>query len=260
VVRGSTPQPLPSTRWEVQALAHLVPGSVTLLGSDASEQRLDALARAGKLREVRLLHLATHGHIRDDRPQWSALLLARDHLPDPLEQQRQGKPVYTGELRVSALREKQWQLDADLVTLSACQTALGKDGNGDGLLGFAQAFLRNGARCVVLSRWSVNDTATALLMLRFYENLLGKRAGLKKALPRAEALAEASQWLRQLRRSEALVLASRLSEGKLTHTTRAPEEEGTAVETAVKVPVPTGDRPYAHPAYWAAFVLVGDPD
>jgi len=237
-----------------------VPLNTILLDSDASEQRLDELARAGKLKGFRLLHLATHGIIHEERPEWSALLLARDRLPDPLEQVRQCKPVYTGELRVKAIREKRWKLDADLVTLSACQTALGSDRQGDGLLGFAQAFLQSGAHSVVLSRWSADDTATALLMLRFYENLLGKRAGLKKPMPRAEALAEASQWLRQLRRSDALVLTSRLGGGKLTHTTRGTEEEWTVAEGAVKVPVPTGDRPYAHPAYWAAFVLVGDPD
>jgi CHAT domain-containing protein/tetratricopeptide (TPR) repeat protein len=250
--------PLPGTRGEVQSLAGLVPGSTTLLGSDACEQRLDELSRTGQLKGFRLLHLAAHGRIHPERPEWSALLLANDHLPDPLEQQRQGKPVYTGELRVGVIRK--WQLDADLVTLSACQTALGTEGSGDGLLGFAQAFFQSGSRAVLLSRWSVADRATALLMQRFYQNLLGKREGLSGPMSRGEALAEARQWLRQLSRGEVAALETRLGLGQSAHVLRSTEEDWTATGNGEKVAVSRDDCPYAHPAYWAAFVLVGDPD
>jgi CHAT domain-containing protein len=99
--------------------------------------------------------------------------------------------------------------------LSACQTGLGKEAGGDGLLGFAQAFLSRGARSVVLSRWQVDDTATALLMVRFYENLLGKRKGLSKPLGRALALQEARDWLRKLPRAEAGKLVASLAGGTL---------------------------------------------
>src|SRR4029077_20951512 len=88
-----------------------------------------------------------------------------------------------------------WKLDADLVVLSACQSALGKQVGGEGYLGFAQALFLAGARSLVLSLWQVDDTATALLMVRFYQNLLGKREGLTKPLVKAEALREAKQWL-----------------------------------------------------------------
>ena len=174
MTRGPDPVPLPGTKWEVQALSRLVPQSTTLLGSDASEQRLDELARAGQLKEYRLLHLATHGVVDWQTPQRSRLLLARDRLPDPKDTPP-GKKPYSGELTVGDIRQS-WKLDADLVVLSACQTALGRGARGDGLLGFTQAFLQCGARAVVLSRWEAEDTATALLMLRFYENLLGQRA------------------------------------------------------------------------------------
>ena len=60
---------------------------------------------------------------------------------------------------------------------------------GEGYLGFAQPLFAKGARSLVLSLWKVDDDATALLMTRFYGNLLGKRAGLKAPLPKAEALA-----------------------------------------------------------------------
>jgi CHAT domain-containing protein len=245
---------LPGSRLEVESIARLVPSTTTLLGSDASEQQLDHLLASGKLQGYRLLHFATHGEVARDRPEWSALILAQDRLPSAVEQARQGKKVYNGRLTVAAIRAG-WQLDCDLVVLSACQTALGKYAEGDGLLGFAQAFLQKGARSVVMSRWKVDDTATALLMVRFYENLLGKRKGLKPGMGRADALTEAKKWLRELSRKEAGPLAARLAGGVLrgTEGDERPLVKG-------KARLPEGEKPFAHPFYWAAFVLVGDPD
>jgi CHAT domain-containing protein len=257
VRRGPDPVALPGTRWEVQTLSRLVPQCTALLGSEASEQCLDDLAQTDKLKSFRLIHLATHGIIDWDTPARSRLLLARDHLPDPRDVPP-GRKSYNGELTVAAIRDS-WKLDADLVVLSACQTALGRQGYTEGLLGFSQAFLQCGARCVVLSRWEADDTATALLMLRFYENVLGKRKELKGPLPRAEALDEAKQWLRDLPRRDAEPLAAALQAGNLGTTQR----RGSVVELNVKeraVKLPVGERPYAHPYYWAAFVLIGDPD
>jgi CHAT domain-containing protein len=182
------------------------------------------------------------------------VLLARDTLPDPLRQVQQNKKVYTGALTVDTIR-RDWRdaLDADLVVLSACVTGLGKESHGDGMLGFAQAFLSRGARCVVLSRWHVNDDATALLMQRFYQNLLGKRAGLKQPLGRAAALEEARTWLRNLSRKEAGTAVASLPRGEVKPL------PGTSKPPAPR-PVPPGEKPYAHPYYWSAFVLIGDPD
>jgi CHAT domain-containing protein len=202
-----------------------------------------------------VIHLATHGLIDRQRPENSALVLARDRLPDAVEQARQGKKVYDGFLRVSTILSE-WDLDADLVVLSACETGLGQQGWGEGLLGFAQALLQKNARSVLLSRWKVDDTATALLMLRFYENLLGKRDR-TKPMGRAQALAEAKKWLASLDREQALALGGGLVAGEVRGTVKKLKKPS---KPDARVKLPAGERPFAHPAFWAVFVLIGEAD
>jgi CHAT domain-containing protein len=247
--------PLPGTRAEVQALARLfgeAPPPRLLFDSQASEQNLYALARSGELGKYRYVHLATHGEVDNTLPLRSAIILSRDALPDPLKQLEAGLPVFDGRLEAREVLE-QWHLNAELVTLSACQTALGKYERGEGFVGFAQALILCGSRSVCLSLWKVDDTATALLMHRFYANLLGKREGLKGPMAKAAALREAKEWLRGLSRDNALRVAAAVSQGV---------ERGKGRKRQPLLPeTPAGakdERPYAHPYYWAAFVLIGD--
>jgi CHAT domain-containing protein len=121
------------------------------------------------------------------------------------------------------------------------------------MLGFAQALIEKGARSVVLSRWKVDDAATALLMSRFYENLTGK-GDAKSAMKRAEALREAKTWLRNLSSEESKAKLSKLF-GGVPVGERGPVVKGVKVTEAK-----AGEKPYADAYYWAAFVLVGDPD
>jgi CHAT domain-containing protein len=235
--------PLPGTRREVEALARLFEKSDKLLGSEACEQQLEQLATSGRLQEYRYLHLATHGMLDPKIALHSALILAQDDLPDPLQQVLAGKRAYDGRLTAEQIL-RTWKLDAELVTLSACQSGLGQYAGGEGYVGFAQALFVAGSRSLVLSQWQVDDNATALLMTRFYENLLGKRKGLDKPLPKAEALREAKEWLRGLNEKE---VGQRLAE-----LPRSGEREKPAA-------VPATVHPYAHPYYWAAFILIGDP-
>lgn len=145
------------------------------------------------------------------------------------------------------------ELDADLVVLSACDTGLGRAAGGEGYFGFTQALFARGARSVVLSLWEVDDNATSLLMTRFYQNLLGRRPGLKAKMPKAEALAEAKVWLRGLteeQASEELEALTRGGERPLLTADAPPPQRGPS----------SNRRPYDHPNYWAAFILVGSPD
>src|SRR5262249_32248518 len=162
----------------------------------------EQMAEKDELKGFRLLHLATHGEADADFVRESALVLAQHRQPslaENLARVRAGKRTLSNRLTVDAVL-RSWSLDADLVTLSACESGIGGEGGAEGMLGFAQALLQKGARSVVLSRWKVDDAATALLMARFYENVLGKRDGLKSARKRAEGLQEAKKWLRELPR------------------------------------------------------------
>jgi CHAT domain-containing protein len=206
---------------------------------------LDRLARQGQLGRFRYVHLATHGFGDPAEGLRSHLLLSQERLPDPPAAVHAGQEVYDGKLTAEQIL-RTWKLNAEVVTLSACETALGQQQGGEGYLGFAQALFLAGARTLVLSLWQVDDRATALLMTRFYQNLLGRRPGLDQPLSKGEALAEAKHWLRTLPAPE----RDRLLE-QLPGSTR-----GTP---AALEPQAEGLLPYEHPYYWAAFILVGDP-
>jgi CHAT domain-containing protein len=114
-----------------------------------------------RLAGYRLVHFATHGVLDSEHPELSGIVLS---LVD-----REGKPV-DGYLRLHEIYNL--DLPADLIVLSACQTALGKEIRGEGLVGLTRGFMYAGAPRVVASLWKVNDAATASLMGRFYRGML----------------------------------------------------------------------------------------
>jgi CHAT domain-containing protein/Tfp pilus assembly protein PilF len=155
--RGWAFTPLPSTRKEVQAIATLYPQGHAYLGREATEEKAKALGP-----DSRLIHFACHGLLDERFPLNSALALT---LPEhPVEGQENGL-LQAWEIFESL------HLDADLVTLSACDTALGKEMGGEGLVGLTRAFEYAGARSVLASLWGVADYATARFMARFYRYL-----------------------------------------------------------------------------------------
>jgi tetratricopeptide (TPR) repeat protein len=245
--RGENLATLPGTRREVQAIAALFPKDqvTTLMGAEATESNLQQLAQTGALKTYRFLHLATHGKANPHVALSSAVFLAAEPErpaasadPTALESAPDGQ--ITAEQIV-----RTWELDADLVVLSACESGLGRYAGGEGYLGFAQALFVKGARSLVLSLWKVDDDATALLMTRFYQNLLGARAGLTSPLGKAEALAESKAWLRGAGPAEIGAALGALPRGAIVR------REAVAPEPAA--------RPYENPTYWAGFILIGDP-
>jgi CHAT domain-containing protein/tetratricopeptide (TPR) repeat protein len=155
-------QRLPFTRREAERILALVPASQGRQAVDFAASR--AAAMAPDVGDYRFVHFATHGLLDDRSPELSGLVLS---LVDPDGKEQ---PGYLPASDVIALR-----LAADVVVLSGCQTALGKDVRGEGLVGLTRAFLYSGARTVVSSLWKVDDAATSELMSRFYAGMLGSK-------------------------------------------------------------------------------------
>ncbi len=131
---------------------------------------------SGRLAGYRYVHFATHGVIDTSRPQLSGLALS---LVDGA-----GNPLTDGFLRLHDIYGL--HLDADLVVLSACDTALGQEVRGEGLVGLTRGFMYAGARRVVASLWEVQDLATARLMTDFYRGLIEQGLRPAEALRRAQ--------------------------------------------------------------------------
>jgi CHAT domain-containing protein len=209
---------LPFAGVELNRIAALYPSAVVLREHDATEANIRKYLAGSPAQQVDIIHMATHALSETPLRQRCALALSRrgvdaspgnDGLVDGLE-------IQLG-----------WNLDADLVCLSGCQTASGPGWFRGEPMGLSTILLGVGARSVIASVWKVDDLATARLMERFYENLSGKYADVRAgrvatAMSKAQALAEAKRWLR-------------------LYTT------------------PEGRKPFAHPVYWSGFILIGDP-
>jgi CHAT domain-containing protein/tetratricopeptide (TPR) repeat protein len=150
---------LPFSRQEADAIITLVPAKDALKATGFDATR-DA-ATDPRLAGYRIVHFATHGVLNARRPELSGVVLS---LFDA------GGRRQDGFLRLHDVYNL--QLDADLVVLSGCQTALGKDLRGEGLMGLTRGFMYAGARSVVASLWQVDDESTAELMKRFYRAML----------------------------------------------------------------------------------------
>lgn len=157
---------------EARSVSSIFPGSATLLRKEASKENLKKYASG-----FRYLHFASHGVFYAENPMGSALMLAGNSITD--ESHR---------LTVSELYSM--RLNADLVTLSACQTGLGAVSSGDDVLGLLRGFLYAGANNVVSTLWEIDDEATEKLMVGFYRDL-------KMGKPKVSALRDAQIELRK---------------------------------------------------------------
>jgi CHAT domain-containing protein/Tfp pilus assembly protein PilF len=173
---------LPFTRQEASSILAVAPKADNFKATDFKANR--ATATSGELKEYRYLHFATHGYLDSERPGLSALVLSL--LDD------QGKPQ-DGFLRAHEIYNL--NLPAELVVLSACQTGLGKEIKGEGLVGLTRGFMYAGAARVVVSLWNVNDRATADLMAKFYQRMLKENQRPAAALRAAQVeMLKQRQW------------------------------------------------------------------
>lgn len=163
---------LEESRKEASAISELALSGERFLALDFAAN-LSAVT-SENLRSSRIVHLATHGTVNSQFPELSSIVLSLVN--------EKGKPQ-EGLLRLQDVYNL--RLDADLVVLSACETALGKEIKGEGIIGLTRGFMYAGAPSVVASLWKVEDSATAELMMRFYRRML------KEKLPPSAALREA---------------------------------------------------------------------
>lgn len=173
--RGYSLTRLPFTREEVLGISALFQPTQrqVYLGDQATEEAV----KREKLDQYRYIHFASHGFIDETVPGRSGILFSRD--PSSHED---------GVLQIGEIIRL--KLSADMVTLSACSTGLGKLVNGEGVLGLTRGFFYAGARNVTVSMWNVNDAATSALMKAFY-------ARLNQGVPKTEALRDAKLSLLQ---------------------------------------------------------------
>jgi CHAT domain-containing protein/predicted negative regulator of RcsB-dependent stress response len=170
--------PLHYAKQELAGLRDTAAGGAIFVaeGFDATREKLIGT----DLTQYAILHIATHGLLDPNRPEYSGLVLS---LVDDAGRAQDG---FVGLQDVYSLRAP-----VSLVVLSACRTGLGKDVRGEGLLGLTRGFMYAGASSVVASLWKVDDEATTVLMREFYGNLLQKK------MPPAEALRAAQNRVRQ---------------------------------------------------------------
>lgn len=172
------------TRREAENILALAPASSGFSAFDFDASRATVLS--GALRDYRYIHIASHGLVNPFHPELPSIVLS---LVD-----RNGKPL-DGFLQAADIYNL--KLNADLVVLSACQTALGKDVRGEGLVGLTRAFMYAGSPAVVASLWTVPDRSTAELMRVFYRGMLTENLRPAAALRRAQiALWKDSRWSR----------------------------------------------------------------
>ncbi len=175
-------QRLPGTRTEAEAIMALVPDSERVYGFDFAANR--EMVTNPELSNYRIIHLATHGLLNSTHPELSGIVLS---LFD-----EQGI-AQNGFLRLHDVFNL--NLPAELVVLSACQTGLGQEVKGEGLVGLTRGFMYAGSPRVLVSLWNVSDAATAEIMSRFYRLILQEGLSATAALRAAQLeMQQKTQW------------------------------------------------------------------
>jgi len=170
------------SRSEAQAIARLAGNSDAFVALDFDANREAAMKP--EIGDYRVVHFATHSLLNNDRPELSGIVLS---LVDSA-----GRPQ-NGFLRLYDIYNL--RLNADLVVLSACRTALGEEVKGEGLIGLTRGFLYAGSPRVVATLWEIDDRTTAEAMKRFYQRMLADGEPPAEALRNMQlALWQAKGW------------------------------------------------------------------
>jgi CHAT domain-containing protein/Tfp pilus assembly protein PilF len=190
VSRGLSP--LLSTEKEVKDISEMFKNKGLNCQVCLRDEAKENTIKSGILKKYKFLHFATHGIVNEANPELSQVFLAADSAG------KEDGNLFSGEIY-------NLDLNADLVTLSACQTGLGKISKGEGIIGLSRALLYAGAKNIFVSLWSVADKSTSLLMIDFYGQLLegkGKAEALREAklkmintgVPEAEGSLDVFYW------------------------------------------------------------------
>jgi CHAT domain-containing protein/Tfp pilus assembly protein PilF len=177
--------PLPEAERQVNVMRRIygAANSKVYIGAEASEERVK-----GEAEGYRILHLATHGILNNSSPMYSHLLLA----------QSEGGAAQSGEDGLlEAWEIMKLDLKADLTVLSACDTARGRVGAGEGMIGLSWALFVAGCPTSVVTQWKVDSTSATELMLEFHRQLRSQMANSRNEFSAARALREASLKLRR---------------------------------------------------------------
>lgn len=208
---------LPSTLLEVDSIAVNFTQKEILKNNEVTEASL----KSHDLGSFRFLHFATHANVDEQNPSRSGLLLSRKDEVESLF----GEDGHLNSREITGLN-----LEADLVTLSACNTGMGKQVTGEGVLGLQRSFLSAGASSVMVSLWSVFDRSTSVFMSQFYQSML------------AHKKEDYGYWNR------GLDWIGMYEHPLIDYKTKAVRDAKLALI----------DHPYYnHPVHWAPFILIG---
>ncbi|OFY69479.1 MAG: hypothetical protein A3G23_10595 [Bacteroidetes bacterium RIFCSPLOWO2_12_FULL_37_12] len=162
--RERTVPDIPATETEVKEIAKLFEQKQKKSKIFTFKDALEDPLKTAELANYKFIHFATHGYIDESKPELSSILLATD-----TSRSKEDGTLFSGE--TFNLR-----MNADMVTLSACETGLGKVVRGEGIMGLSRGFLYAGANSLVVSLWRVSDNSTSDLMLDLYRNILDNKS------------------------------------------------------------------------------------
>ena len=157
-VNGEFITPLPGTMEEVESLDILANSKGSKAETLVFDEAKEEVIKSGKLKDYQFIHFATHGFVNEAKPAYSGIFLSQNSSSD------EDCVLFASEIY-------NLELNADLITLSACETGLGRFADGEGIVGLTRAFFYAGANNLMVSQWQVNDASTAKLMVDVYDGL-----------------------------------------------------------------------------------------